>query len=135
MADTVYDLHKALRSPAALDSGRARADSEPSAAAGFPDASTPRAADIAVPGGFRRHHVQRRAQPVSRALRDQIVDKINEVYDPVISSILSQDNDAFDELSVQDRVQSLLQTPTAAALLPRFRRTPSRGCDCRSHEL
>lgn len=131
MADAVYDLQKALRTPTALESGRARADSDPGS--NFPDNTTPRAMDIAVPGGFRRHHLQTQgsARPVSQALRDQIIDAINDVYDPVISSILSQDNDAFDELSVEDRVQSLLQTPTAAMLmrLPQYRRTPSRGCD------
>ena len=85
-----------------------RRESEP----GFSDTTTPKALDIAVPGGFRRHHLQTTARPpVSRALRTQIIDRINSVYDPFIGSFLSQDNDDYDELNVEDRVQSLLQTP------------------------
>ncbi|CAI5719359.1 unnamed protein product [Peronospora effusa] len=85
-----------------------RRESEP----GFSDTTTPKALDIAVPGGFRRHHLQTTVRPpVSRALRNQIIDRINSVYDPFIGSILSQDNDEYDEMNGEERVQSLLMTP------------------------
>ncbi|CAI5730443.1 unnamed protein product [Hyaloperonospora brassicae] len=87
-----------------------RRESEPKF---FTASTTPKALDIAVPGGFRRHHVQTTAArpAVSKALRSQIIARINSVYDPFIGSILGQDNDEFDELNVEDRVQSLLLTP------------------------
>ena len=79
-----------------------RRESEPGF---FTDSTTPKALDIAVPGGFRRHHVQTTTRPaVSKALRSQIIARINSVYDPFIGSILGQDNDEFDELNVEDRV-------------------------------
>lgn len=125
MADSVYDLQKALRT--SPHDAKPRADSDP----GFPDNTTPKAMDLAVPGGFRRHHLARGVAnaPVSEPLRDAIIDKIAGVYDPVISSMLSQDNDAYDEMSVQERVQSLLHTPTIALRLPQYRRTPTKEYD------
>lgn len=90
-----------------------RRESEP----GFSDNSIPRALAIAAPGGFRRHHVQTTPRPVvSKALRDQIVDRINSVYDPFIGNILSQDNDEYDEMNVEERAQSLLSTPLSRPL-------------------
>ncbi|KAL8007565.1 putative amino acid transporter, transmembrane domain-containing protein [Plasmopara halstedii] len=81
-----------------------RRESEP----GFSDLTTPKALDIAVPGGFRRHHLQTTPRPmVSKALRDQIIKRINSVYDPFIGNILTQ---------------SLLLTP-----LPAHHRSPSKA--------
>lgn len=119
MADTIWDLEKALRSSSPQITGRR--ESEP----GFSDSTTPKALEIAVPGGFRRHHLQTTPRPqVSKALRDQIIDRINSVYDPFIGSILSQDNDEYDEMSVEERAQSLLMTPPIRSLP--YRRTPTR---------
>ncbi|RLN20287.1 hypothetical protein BBJ28_00015655 [Nothophytophthora sp. Chile5] len=119
MADSVWDLNKALRSSSPQITGRR--ESEPGL---MSDASTPKALEIAVPGGFRRHHLQTAAKPVvSKALRDQIIDRINSVYDPFIGSILSQDNDAYDEMTVEERVRSLLLTPPVFSLP--HRRTPT----------
>ncbi|KAL8007522.1 putative amino acid transporter, transmembrane domain-containing protein [Plasmopara halstedii] len=96
-----------------------RRESEP----GFSDLTTPKALDIAVPGGFRRHHLQTTPRPmVSKALRDQIIKRINSVYDPFIGNILSQDNDEYDEMNVEERAQSLLLTP-----LPAHHRSPSKA--------
>lgn len=116
MADAVWDLQKAMR---AESDTKTRSDSDPGRVS---LSTTPRALEIAVPGGFRRHHVQQQ-QPkrVSKAIREQIVDKINSVYDPFIGNMIGQDNDSYDEIGVQERAQSLLQTPVLR--LP-FRRTP-----------
>ncbi|KAI9991897.1 hypothetical protein PInf_017277 [Phytophthora infestans] len=125
MTDSVWDQHKAMRASSPQITGRR--ESEP----GFTDSSTPKALDIAVPGGFRRHHVQTAPRPVvSKALRDQIIDRINSVYDPFIGNILSQDNDEYDEMNVEDRVRSLLMTPPpmtlpAHRLRPRELGTPT----------
>jgi hypothetical protein len=120
MADSVWDLQKVLRSSSPQITGRR--ESEP----GLSDSTTPKALDIAVPGGFRRHHLQTTPRPVvSKALREQIVDRINSVYDPFIGSILGQDNDEYDEMSVEQRARSLLMTPPIS--LPAYRRTPTRG--------
>ncbi|OWY99738.1 Amino acid/polyamine transport protein, partial [Phytophthora megakarya] len=117
MADTVYDLQKSMSASSPHITGRR--ESEP----GFTDSTTPKAFDIAVPGGFRRHHMQTTPRPaVSRALRDQIIDRINSVYDPFIGSILSQDNDEYDEMNVEERARSLLMTPPVT--LPQYRRSP-----------
>ncbi|KAF1332889.1 putative amino acid/polyamine transport protein, partial [Globisporangium splendens] len=104
MADTARDLQNAMPRET-----KARSGSDP----GTPKRSAERRAlEIAVPGGFRRHHVeQMQKPPVSRPLRDQIVDKIESVYNPFIGSILSQDNDKYDEMEVKERAESLLQTP------------------------
>lgn len=125
MADAVWDLQKAMRTPDA----RNRSDSDPGrlqceAAAGANDNAPASAApalgekkalEIAVPGGFRRHHVaQTQKPPVSKALRDQIVEKIESVYNPFIGNILSQDDDKYDEMEVKERAESLLQTPLFA---------------------
>ncbi|KAG6615268.1 Vacuolar amino acid transporter [Phytophthora cinnamomi] len=123
MADSVWDLQKALRSSSPQITGRR--ESEPGMSSGFSDSTTPKAFDIAVPGGFRRHHVQTTPRPVvSKALRDQIIDRINGVYDPFIGSILSQDNDEYDEMNVEERARSLLMTPPLR--LPTHGRTPTR---------
>nr|KAE8926204.1 hypothetical protein PF009_g23603 [Phytophthora fragariae] len=123
MADSVWDLQKTLRSSSPQITGRR--ESEPDMSSGFSDSTTPKAFDIAVPGGFRRHHVQTTPRPVvSKALRDQIIDRINGVYDPFIGSILSQDNDEYDEMNVEERARSLLMTPPLR--LPAHRRTPAR---------
>jgi proton-coupled amino acid transporter len=105
MADTVRDLQSTMPRDTKTRSG-----SDP----GTPKRSADRRAlEIAVPGGFRRHHVEQMQKPpvVSRPLRDQIVDKIESVYNPFIGSILSQDNDKYDEMEVKERAESLLQTP------------------------
>lgn len=113
MADTVRDLHKAMRTPP--PETKARSDSDPATperSDSIYRAGDRKALEIAVPGGFRRHHVeQTQKPPVSRPLRDQIVDKIESVYNPFIGSILSQDNDKYDEMEVKERAESLLQTP------------------------
>lgn len=118
MADTVWDLQKSVSASSPHITGRR--ESEP----GFSDSTTPKAFDIAVPGGFRRHHVQTTPRPlVSKGLREEIIDRINSVYDPVIGNILSQDNDEFDEMGVEERARSLLMTPPLT--LP-YRRAPTR---------
>ncbi|KAG6963248.1 hypothetical protein JG688_00008229 [Phytophthora aleatoria] len=114
----MWDLQKAKRDSSPQITGRR--ESEP----GFSDSTTPKALDIAVPGGFRRHHLQTTPRPVvSTALRDQIIDRINSVYDPFIGSILSQDNDEYDEMNVEDRARSLLMTPPPMTL-PAYHRSP-----------
>ncbi|RLN52100.1 hypothetical protein BBJ29_001624 [Phytophthora kernoviae] len=117
MSDSVWDLHKVQRASSPHITGRR--ESEP----GFSDSTTPKALEIAVPGGFRRHHLQTAAKPqVSKALRDQIIDRINSVYDPFIGSILSQDNDTYDEMTVEERARSLLMTPPIRSLS--YQRSP-----------
>lgn len=108
MADTVWDLQKATATtPQHL---RPRSDSDPAPTTATDD---PKALEIAVPGGFRRHHLQQQSAPpvVSQHLRNQIIDRIARVYNPFIGNMFSQDNDQFDEMQVQDRAQNLLQTP------------------------
>ncbi|TDH71261.1 hypothetical protein CCR75_004859 [Bremia lactucae] len=101
-----------------------RRESEP----GLSELSTPKALDIAVPGGFRLHHLQTTSRPiVSKALRDQIIDRINSAYDPFIGNILSQDNDEYDGMNVEERAQNLLMTP-----LPAYR--SANGLDTTSEE-
>ncbi|DBA05439.1 TPA: hypothetical protein N0F65_007601 [Lagenidium giganteum] len=120
MADNVWDLQKAITKQQLGDDARNRCDSDPGMTA---HEAEMKAMDLAVPGGFRRHHVKTPVggqKKVSRALRDQIVEKISNVYDPFIGSMLSQDNDQYDEFQVQERAQSLLQTPVLR-LLPQFR--------------
>ncbi|KAG1700957.1 hypothetical protein DVH05_011201 [Phytophthora capsici] len=118
MADTVWDLQKSVSASSPHITGRR--ESEP----GFSDSTTPKAFDIAVPGGFRRHHLQTTPRPlVSKGLREEIIDRINSVYDPFIGNILSQDNDEFDEMGVEERARSLLMTPPLT--LP-YRRAPTR---------
>lgn len=130
MADTVRDLQKAMRDtdtkarsesdPGRLDANGTGVQTPSSAAATA--LGEKKALEIAVPGGFRRHHVEQQNQkPVSTALRDQIVEKIKDVYNPFIGSYLSQDNDKYDEIEVNERVESLLQTPVFK--LP-YRRMP-----------
>ncbi|KAI9906456.1 hypothetical protein PsorP6_002952 [Peronosclerospora sorghi] len=104
-----------------------RRDSEPV----LSDTVAVKAYEIAVPGGFRRHHLQTTPKPalVSKALRDQIIDRINSVYDPFIGSILGQDNDEYDEMNVEERVQNLLMTP------PPFRRTATKKTPTETTEL
>lgn len=131
MADTVQDLQKAMRAtdrkarsgsdPGLLDAnGTGTGVQTPSSAAA--SLGEKKALEIAVPGGFRRHHLEQQSQkPVSKALRDQIVEKIKNVYNPFIGSYLSQDNDKYDEMEVNERAESLLQTPVFK--LP-YRRTP-----------
>lgn len=114
MADNVWDLHKALRGITA------RRDTDP----GGRISDGQKALDLAVPGGFRRHHqrsVKRHtSQPVdtidtapivSSKLRQQILARIDQVYDPFIGNMLSQDNDSYDELTFEERVENLLETP------------------------
>ncbi|CCI44954.1 unnamed protein product [Albugo candida] len=114
MADNVWDLHKALRGITA------RRDTDP----GGRISDGQKALDLAVPGGFRRHHqrsVKRHtSQPVdtidtapivSSKLRQQILARIDQVYDPFIGNMLSQDNDSYDELTFKERVENLLETP------------------------
>ncbi|CAH0478062.1 unnamed protein product [Peronospora belbahrii] len=110
-----------------------RRESEP----GFSDTTTPKALDIAVPGGFRRHHLTQTTQRplVSRALRNQIIDRINSVYDPFIGSILSQDNDEYDELNVGVRAQSLLLTPKFTLPVSRDSRRQEWGTPTESTKL
>ncbi|KAJ0403215.1 hypothetical protein P43SY_000023 [Pythium insidiosum] len=121
MADTVWDLQKAMRTP--NEDERARCDSDPLVHLSSINGDEPKALDLAVPGGFRRHHVQQQnGVKVSQHLRDQIVEKIASVYDPFIGNMLSQDNDNYDEMQVEERVQNLLHTPVFR--MP-SKRTPS----------
>lgn len=135
MADTVRDLQKAMRAPdtkarSGSDPGQLDANGNSNNGNGVQSPSSFNAAalgekkalEIAVPGGFRRHHVEQQSQKsVSKALRDQIVEKIKNVYNPFIGSYLSQDNDKYDEMEVNERAESLLMTPVFK--LP-YRRTP-----------
>lgn len=132
MADAVWDMKKAASTPPP-----ARRDSDPgrlNEKSGAPASEAPqKALELAVPGGFRRHHVAAQAphaphQGVSKALREQIVEKIESVYNPFIGNILSQDDDKYDEMQVKERAESLLQTPIYA--LPYRRVIGAKECVC-----
>ena len=112
MADNVWALNKAIKGDA-VDAARGRSDSDPGA-----QLADVKALDIAVPGGFRRDHLQKAPKKVSKALRNQIADKIASVYDPFIGNVLSQDNDTYDELEMHEKIQNLLQTPVLHQRLP-----------------
>ncbi|TMW65482.1 hypothetical protein Poli38472_008124 [Pythium oligandrum] len=109
MSEAVWDLHKAMN-----EDERPRTGSDPLQHLSSVAPSDFKALEIAVPGGFRRHHLQQQGgtpKQVSKHLRDQIAEKIASVYDPFIGNMLSQDNDNFDGMQVQERAEKLLQTP------------------------
>ncbi|OQS04577.1 vacuolar amino acid transporter [Thraustotheca clavata] len=62
---------------------------------------------------FRRAHMRlsQRAPQVSPEVRANILHAIDNVYNPFISSMMSQDNDRYDNLDASQRIRNLLNTP------------------------
>ncbi|OQR85464.1 vacuolar amino acid transporter [Achlya hypogyna] len=94
-----------------------RTNSEPSVILASPDAED-KVIDITEPLAFRRAHLRlsQHGQPkkVSPEVRASIIDAVDKVYNPFISSMLSQDNDRYDGLDASARLRNLLNTPASS---------------------
>ncbi|KDO34269.1 hypothetical protein SPRG_19091 [Saprolegnia parasitica CBS 223.65] len=91
-----------------------RTNSEPSVI--LASAEENKVIDISEPLAFRRAHLRlsQHTHQVSPEVRASILHAVDNVYNPFISSMMSQDNDKYDSLDASQRIRNLLNTPASA---------------------
>ncbi|GMF42190.1 unnamed protein product [Phytophthora fragariaefolia] len=135
MVDSIWDLQKALRFSSRQIEAVASLSPNSHPVSRTPRRprrrTSPRPADSDATTFGRHHPVQTTPRPVvSKALRDQIIDRINRVHDPFIGSSMSQDNDEYDEMNVEERARCLPMTPPVRLPMSKTEPVPPMSHRC-----